>query len=1524
MTHDFSHDPVKIRIIDIKTGKWKQTYVYVGNIPTAVEKELHKIEKNPIQKSNPILKKFYGSGWQAKLGIESLANKKGGKIKKNKPLDLLKIAGGYDDESSDESSDESNNIQKNNKTTKSKHIRSTSSLHKNIIQKQGGEDDVFEIDDDLLKDLNELDIGQKSLDNNVIRDNIVESSQDGTVETAQDDREKISDHDINKDLIEISDIDTNKVHDNFLEEREETLDIKHAGGVKFITHINVYPIDNFMDLKYKIFLTTGIPIYRQHLWYKYKSRSYPANYIMSIHNHTEHIDIERLISFYKVQNDVIKGKSEPKYAGSNPISSINDVEGVPVETEYYKNKDFLHVSAQDTFALLQNIYYKYGTNEYYLVDLNDMIQPNVLYEKIHKDKYQFEVIYYGFIILYFPMITISVFQDYLKNERNMKQMYPELLPDRNELYKRYELQGDITDESYESIDDKDIDKKLFSSITQTIVSVNDYNQDVDVVLSLRNLFDVIELNDTITYCKANVLHETHNIIFKKNYMNEREPKDIIPINSLLIKIKIDADTNENMRIVLFKNGNYVIKTEWREENHMDFKKITRIVGEKINPIIKMINRMDEHVKYHSIPLVEVSSRNIVFTETSLTFYFDNDITEARFNILKGILDDYRRSGIITSKENVSLGYEFFFNKGMYKYDPSRIEKAISVDNYYDYLSNGIVKQKWETVFERTRLFQILNVSSKLKINISGIRNDTEMEIYHMYLKGLLVTYSENAKKIKIVGDETVQAKSKKALKNLKIQDPLLYDFKKIYNSNIVYSRKCQKQYQPVILTDDEYSKLPKEKQNNAIKYWNFTKQKHVWYSCPNIKYPYIKFITKMHPKDFCIPCCKKVAMNENVNKKKQEIHNACMKDHVYTGEKVNLTKGSHYIASYGKNIEVGRISRLPEHTLEPLFFDTYSPEGGIDQECATADGYYLFGVDQHVLQINDVGMLYCLSHSMNIPVDTFIYECNKRIKKSPDKFRVILDGNAGLYFNNAGDLADTLLLINKDDTMISTNLENLPWNMLFMSIAYYYFGINIIMFDDQQKEMIELVLPKGLKNPDEMFPESHKNLVVLRKKNKIYPIYLFNTEIFKRTGIIDTRLFLNESGLVTIIKAVVRKTFYTQNYEKIKNLIDLSIIKEFVKDNSMTIEHYYINYSNLCYAVVIKYKNKNIYLPVHASHYPLQKDINLIFMPYKGEYNADFDTLNRLIANYNRWNNEKSKEADLEGVNIYPKIEIQQWFKIRGSKYISGFIFNNTNYFCKDISEKEALKYTNKPIQTLLYHPYKINELIYLVKNGTKKIEVDNIIDIKLQYSMYEYYLYNLVLLHLISIFNSQRNTVLRKKIILILSKTDFNKNIENVREFLKEVEDPEDSNKLKKIIGRYITHHHDRKQMIFDIDNTYFNFDRISLEKMKHMPVKKVNEELHKLSKSFVKIGKINRKNFKFPNILVTCNNKNPASYCDKDKLIIDKEKLDDILDIIAYDIINPSKWKWIFSSIFIDKFVDYFKFIRRKNENITIEFLN
>lgn len=1462
MSHELSHDPIKLRIVDITNGTYAQSYIWVGTVPGPVEKELKRVEKlyngNKTVQSL-VLKKFYGPQWKGKLGMAVDKNTKTGGSESGG----TKIGGGS----------------KQHEFSELAHSIS------------GGDD--FVIDDDMM-DFTSL---EPETEPETIPDAVpVKKLFSSEIEITSE---------------ELEQLDSAEPTIDIFAQHESTAKIERTGDINFVFG-NVFPSDNILDFKYKIYLLTGIPIYRQHLWLKYKQRSVPCHYNITLHKHVEQIDIESLIKFYQKE------------------TTADEILGCPIVQDFYRNKSFLQVVAEDEFNLLYTNWTKYNTAEYFLADLSDFIDGADLYSKIGKDRYQLEVLYYGFIVLYWPMMTFTIFTDWIKNEKSIREIYPDLAPDKAMLRHRYETQEAIVLESYEAYESKDrsVKSRLFSSITETIVSIDNHKQDIELLLILRNIFDMIELTETMTYCKAHILHEGQSIVLRKSFMNEKEPKDIIPLNSLLIKIKTAVDTIENIRLVLFKNGNYIIRTEWREENHMDFKKIIEAVADKINPIIAMINSAGSKMKYFDVAVPKLSSKNVVFTETGLTFYFDDDLTDSRFTILKHVLEDFRRAGIIGAKESlVNTQLDYFFNAGMYKFDVMRIEKAISLENYYSYLSAGIIKQKWSTIFGRTRSFTVSNIGGKLKISINGIKNDTEMEFFYLYLIGLLTIYSRQAQSVKVIADETLSTKSKKALKNLKLQDPLLYDFKKIYKSNIIYSKICQKPYQPIMLNDAEYKTLSKEKRARAVRYWNYTKEKPVWYSCPNMKFPYVKFIVKQHPKDYCIPCCKKIAMNENVNKKKQEIHNTCLSGHKYTGEKVNLTKGSHYVATYGKDIEVGRICRLPEHTLEPLFFDTYSPEGSIDAECIKADGYYLFGLEQHLPTVELAGYFYCLMHAFNRGgIDEFLAETVKRIRAQPEKVKILLEGQSSLFFTNSDELCDVLLMLNKD-TVIANKFSVVPWNELFISIAYYYFGINTVFFDDQHKERIGLVLPKGLKAADEMFPAGHKNLVVLRKKTKWYPIYLLNVEIFKRTGLIESRLFLNESGLVTIIRAVVKRYFESVDFEKIKSKIDLSVVKHFTKHTDYKISACYINNINLCYAVEL-YKGKHkVWIPISTSHYPLENNLELRFEPFTVSKDHDLGLLLGLTADYNRWVRKTSVQNDLGNANCYPLMTPEKWLTVRGSTQVIGFLAGSMYYYCSPVDLKNAMRYHKLPVATLLYDPTTVNKMIFKAKNTTRNFNMDPMISADLQIANYRYHLYSLVLLQFMSIFNQQRNTKLRKEIVATVAKTNLEKNMDAVRKLIDKiaVNYTEDAAKIKAIISRYVISHHDKKQLLEDISESYFDFDKVELDRLKQLDQADVYVELQSLAKKFVKIGTLNKAKFKFPNILVSCSevSKQSADYCHGKQFIIEKKQLDEILRILAADITNPMKLKWMFNSIFINKTVNFFKFIRRAGETITVEFM-
>jgi hypothetical protein len=113
-----------------------------------------------------------------------------------------------------------------------------------------------------------------------------------------------------------------------------------------------------------------------------------------------------------------------------------------------------------------------------------------------------------------------------------------------------------------------------------------------------------------------------------------------------------------------------------------------------------------------------------------------------------------------------------------------------------------------------------------------------------------------------------------------------------------------------------------------------------------------------------------------------------------------------------------------------------------------------------------------------------------------------------------------------------------------------------------------------------------------------------------------------------------------------------------------------------------------------------------------------------------------------------------------------------------------------------------------------------------------------------------------------------------------------------------------------------------VSLEKLKGSSTKEIAKELHDLASKFVKIGKA--KITKFPNMFATCDKSEKVGYCYNDKLIVEKKRLEEIINILASEVANPAKWKWLFNGVFINRTVDFFKFTRRKNETVTIEFID
>jgi hypothetical protein len=1528
----FTLNPIKINIININNSINK-TIIFIGTVPKEVKSELLKIEASgKYDFKNKTLIKFYGKNWFIKLGIKK----------------HLKSGG-------------SNHSTKLNNNDEFLFEDSEVSVNLNSTQPDMPDEEISEIVTEISEDntvfpnekpeekQHELESELSEIKNNNQFDN-----ETNKTDQANETNNIISMEDLDdNDETQLENRIPNSVEEDSLENVIHQI-TKSKGIIKFIfddPYISLYPEDNMLEFKTKLYAILKIPIFRQHIWYVFQGRSYPVNYSIFDNDILKYINIQNMLN--NLNDDTIQQQL---------------IEGIPINTIYHQRKLNLKITTDDTFSILSEFYHKYGITEYNLLDLNDFIAPaRTELNNIISDKYQIDLLYYGFIILYWPMLSLEAFSDYIKSETNIPNFYPELQLPINETIQKYKLEKKIIDEKNDLItnhmkkdDLQKINKTLSNSITDSIISLLTYENSLTTIILIRNLFDEFPLNKMVISCKCNFIHNNRKIILNKKFKDNDFINQPIELNSIMFKIKIDNESNRNIKLIIYKNGNYIIKSSWREEEQYNFDSIVQKCYDLTKPVIEQINTFGSNVLLLKKKLPFISKHNIKFTEIGMSIFYKKIFSVDEFNILKDILKDFKLAGIIIDK-SFDLGIlEYYFSKGMFQYNKNRIERNININNYYEFLTEGVVKQKWNTTFEKSRITKIQHRISDIKIEIIGIK-EKEFYIFYNFIITLFYLFKKNKKLKQPSSSQNEQNNNqdlqkrilKKSLKNLKEQDPVLYNFKNKYKSKNVYSKICQKPYQPLLLNKQAYDILPKDIKEKAIKYWNFTSNKDVYYSCPNSKYSYIKFIVNKHPKDYCIPCCKKTQISQNNKDAKKIIHDICIKTHKYEKLDKTITLGSRYIMSYGKDIESGRLSRLPDESLEPLFYETYSVNTiGVDPECIKENGYYLYGVEQNIKHIQNIGIIIILINATETNIYDFIKNCIKLLKISPNKFRIILDGKITKYFNKLDDFILQLsnVFINQPVISQTINKNIIPWNEIFISFSHLFLNINIIYFNTNKNETISLILPSYITNKEQFVSTEFTNLFILKKKEKYFPIYLLNTDVFFKVKMITQKIFNYNDPIMIIIGKLVSNYFNELLKINIFSGITLDIINKFLSNkdasnsnSSYKIKKLFINNSNLCYyAHITNNSNNNIFIPIELSSYLTNDNIIITYEVFLRNKNAiDINLLLKFSKDFNFWvakqseknglmfNTDKNIPLEERVQPLYSYIKIKSWLvlcditkEINNNSTVIGFTSNNLNYYIKNILLSQALKINNTSVLQVLYDPDIVNKSIY-----SKQLIITDNRSKNLGKSLYNNYLYKIILLEFIHIFNNQKNLTLRKKIKQLLLKNLNNEYDIIIKDISKCITNCDDCNKIKTQIYSFINTHHSKNLLFKSIDESIYFFDREIFECLKKLQKKEIYKELEKISKKFIIIGNINTiKDFEFPNMFLSCKNdkNNYQKYCKNNKIIISIDKLNPILELISSDILNPFKEKWLFSPVLTDNIINIFKFIKRPDELITIEILD
>jgi hypothetical protein len=265
-------------------------------------------------------------------------------------------------------------------------------------------------------------------------------------------------------------------------------------------------------------------------------------------------------------------------------------------------KDDIRIEALDTVIILKDLFGA-GCTEFSLVNLSDFIAPNLdaIKSQSKNDKYIVEVIYWGFVCVYWPMFTAGIFAGWLTDPSILESQFPDLSPQQSNMVERFKLEEKITMEASEI--PKSIMEKIKVSVTSAILNINNYGTSKTRNLYIRGLFDLLELSETVDYCIAVIALDLQVVVLKKVYTQNSLLKfeDVDPhidrhqIGSISYRIKLPDGSS--IVVTFYENGNYVIRTNWREEKGHSFASILKTVSLAVNPLVVRINNLKSINKF---------------------------------------------------------------------------------------------------------------------------------------------------------------------------------------------------------------------------------------------------------------------------------------------------------------------------------------------------------------------------------------------------------------------------------------------------------------------------------------------------------------------------------------------------------------------------------------------------------------------------------------------------------------------------------------------------------------------------------------------------------------------------------------------------------------------------------------------------------------------------------------------------------------------------------------------------------------
>nr|QQV29333.1 putative VV A8L-like transcription factor [Kaumoebavirus] len=910
--------------------------------------------------------------------------------------------------------------------------------------------------------------------------------------------------------------------------------------------IRLYPEDRISEIKQKIYLASGIGPHEQHLFVKIP-HSYPLNYSVYMNDDLQIVDLEGQLS----EN---KG---------------DDVNGLPIDQVLYDNRTKVRVEALDSFLLLSALLQR-GVREMFMFSLSDFIT-----ERPSSD--YFDYIYYGFVIKYFPMLTREVFAEYITTPEEISSHYPEMVPNLTTLQQSVENENRIYENMENLLDNEkvlnNIKDDIYFGIKSATLTIHRTlprvaGKGVTPIINIRALFDSIRLKEH-EIIQTELLTEIGGKYYsiKKFLRVHGKPtrrSRLLYNNS--ISVTVERDRGSYAEIIIYETGQYQIVTTWKDEMRMTFEKIRAILEKEVGPYIQSFNKYP--VFLTEARLSASDKYNAHFTDIDLNFYYKKHIDDIQFKQFVSEVRAATNAHIFNEKEtSIKNAIGVYFFKGIVDMDLLAFERGLDVSNlnYYAHYSVAELRAKWKYRYERGRSINILHRISDVKFEIHSVRQD-EFEVLFNYLLTLIWSGIYKSKST----DKGV-VKPMKKIKKLKITDPELYNF----DNGAKYSTKCQNPHQPIIYTPKEFNTMSKSQKEKLVKFWNFTTQEPAYYECPNPKHPNLSFITDIHPKNYCIPCCKITARTEtNPNSKKNIVYERCMAHKVYEKDQ-NLVVNARYVMNYGKDLDTGRLMKLPDIYEKFLRYNSLNSD---------EQSYFIFGVPQ----INKIacGALYAAAELLQIRFEDFV----KKLAEDPE---------------TTDSQKATLRILQTN----SAALEN-PADINKMALQYLYRqGYTCLILSERHIKCLQYT-----ENLKTIF--SQKNYMVFFSRKVpvndayhkfYYPVVEANSVAFFKQGVLTRRIFDKNTDIIQFLQNILSNIKKSEITYESFTIDTLTTAK--VKVNKYLVDQ------DKVYAAIVGDKNDLAYFPIKAEYYlpdkPVEKNLDI------GAYELKSSSLFALCAKLN-------------------------------------------------------------------------------------------------------------------------------------------------------------------------------------------------------------------------------------------------------------------------------------------------------------------